>query len=75
MSYLVPYDSIPGRMSLIVTVLLALINTLIKVSGFAPGMRHLTALEIYMIISIIQVRHKFQFIVYNKYLFAASHYF
>ena len=54
-SYFVPYDSIPGRMSPIVTVLLALINILINVSDFAPEMSAITYFEWYIMSSMIQV--------------------
>ena len=54
-SYFIPYDSIPGRMSPIVTVLLAMINTLTQVTRFAPSIESISAFELYAIISIIQV--------------------
>ena len=54
-SYLVPYDSIPGRMSPIVTVLLALINIFIKVADYEPALTTITYFEWFMMVSIIQV--------------------
>ena len=54
-SYVIPYDSIPGRMSPIVTVLLAMMNTLTQISSFDPSIESISALKLYAIISIIQV--------------------
>ena len=55
-SYWVPYDSIPGRMSPIVTVLLAIINALIGTSGdFTPGESSISMFEIYIVGALFQV--------------------
>ena len=55
-SYWIPYDSIPGRMSPIVTVLLATINGLIGISGdFTPGESSTSMLEIYIVGALFQV--------------------
>ena len=55
-SYWVPYDSIPGRMSPIVTVLLAVINGLIGISGdFTPGESSISMFEIYILGALFQV--------------------
>ena len=55
-SYWVLYDSIPGRMSPIVTVLLAIINGLIGISGdFTPGESSISMFEIYILGALFQV--------------------
>ena len=55
-SYWIPYDSIPGRMSPIVTVLLAIINGLIGISGdFTPGESSISMFEIYILGALFQV--------------------
>ena len=64
-SYWVPYDSIPGRMSPIVTVLLAIINGLIGISGdFTPGESCISMLEIYIIGALFQVYYLIDGIFY-----------
>ena len=64
-SYWIPYDSIPGRMSPIVTVLLAIINGLIGISGdFTPGESCISMLEIYIIGALFQVYYLIDGIFY-----------
>ena len=64
-SYWIPYDSIPGRMSPIVTVLLAIINGLIGISGdFTPGQSCISMLEIYIIGALFQVYYLIDGIFY-----------
>ncbi len=55
-SYVVAYDSIPGRMSPLVTTTLALINILIKASGTIPDTKVLTAFEIWILVGLVQVK-------------------
>ena len=58
-SYWIPYDSIPGRMSPIVTVLLAIINALIGTSGdFTPGSSG-SMFDIYIVGALFQVYQTF----------------
>ncbi len=54
-SYVVPSESIPGRMSPLVTTILALINTLINVSYKIPSSRSMTAFELWATMGLIQV--------------------
>ena len=56
-SYLVPYDSIPGRMSPIVTVLLAIINALIGSGDFTPGESSISMFDIYIVGALFQVTY------------------
>ena len=59
-SYWVPYDSIPGRMSPIVTVLLAIINALIGTRGdFTPGDSSISMFDIYIVGALFQVYQTF----------------
>ena len=59
-SYWIPYDSIPGRMSPIVTVLLAIINALIGTIGdFTPGESSISMFEIYIVGALFQVYQTF----------------
>lgn len=53
-SYVVPYDSIPGRMSPLVTVILAMVNTLIKVVDMIPDSKKLTAVEVFITAALVQ---------------------
>ena len=46
-SYTVPYDNVPGRLAPLVTILLAMINTVMKAVGESPDKSHITALSIY----------------------------
>jgi hypothetical protein len=52
--YVVPYDSIPGRMSPLVTVILAMVNTLIKVVDMIPDSKKLTAVEVFITAALVQ---------------------
>lgn len=53
-SYVVPYDSIPGRMSPLVTVILAMVNTLIKVADMIPDSKKITAVEVFITAALVQ---------------------
>ncbi len=57
-SYVVSYESIPGRMSPLVTTTLALINTLIKASDMVPDSKTLTAFEVWIISGLVQVQFR-----------------
>ena len=56
-SYTVPYDSIPGRLAPLVTILLAMINTVMRAYGESPDKSHFTPLMHYCGFHQIQVRN------------------
>jgi len=51
-SFMIPLESIPGRVSLIVTVLLALINILIDLFSNNPSGKTVNALGMYLLVSL-----------------------
>ena len=55
-SYFISYESAPGRLSPIVTVILALINTIMKVQDLGnQSMASTTIFEVYVMACLIQV--------------------
>ena len=54
---MVPYDSIPGRLAPLVTILLAMINTVMRAVGESPDKSHFTPLMGFCFINQIQVKN------------------
>ena len=54
-SYTVPYDNVPGRLAPLVTILLAMINTVMRAVGESPDKNHYTPLMLYCGFHQIQV--------------------
>jgi hypothetical protein len=57
-SYTVPYDSIPGRLAPLVTILLAMINTVMRAVGESPDKSHFTPLMGFCFVNQIQVENQ-----------------
>ena len=58
-SYFITYESAPGRLSPIVTVILALINTIMKLPDLGnQSMAYTTIFEVYVITCLFQVFFK-----------------
>ena len=57
-SYTVPYDSIPGRLAPLVTILLAMINTVMRAVGESPDKSHYTPLMGFCFFNQIQVQNQ-----------------
>ena len=56
-SYTVPYDNVPGRLAPLVTILLAMINTVMRAVGESPDKNHYTPLMLYCGFHQIQVNN------------------
>ena len=54
-SFLVPPESVPGRMTILVTVFLVLVNIFNSITSNIPKADGLTAIEMFMIVNIIFV--------------------
>ena len=54
-SYTVPYDNVPGRLAPLMTILLAMINTVMRAVGESPDKNHYTPLMLYCGFHQIQV--------------------
>ncbi len=54
-SFLIPPEIVPGRMALLVTLLLVLVNIFLKVADEAPKAADLSALSLWVIMCILIV--------------------
>ena len=54
-SFLVPPESVPGRMTILVTVFLVLVNIFNNINSNSPKAEGLTAIEIWMLACILFV--------------------
>ena len=66
-SYTVPYDSIPGRLAPLVTILLAMINTVMRAVGESPDKSHFTPLMGFCFVNQIQVENQNKHVCTQKY--------
>ena len=68
-SFLIPFDVIPGRMTLLVTLFLVLINIFNAITTNIPKAEGLTAIEVWMLICILFVfgaLAEYTFILFNN---------
>ena len=65
-SYTVPYDSIPGRLAPLVTILLAMINTVMRAVGESPDKSHFTPLMGFCFVNQIQVENQNKDVPYAR---------
>ena len=56
-SYFVPYDNVPGRLAPLVTILLAMINSVMRAVDESPDKSHFTPLMQYCAFHQIQVKN------------------
>ena len=71
-SYTVPYDNVPGRLAPLVTILLAMINTVMRAVGESPDKNHYTPLMLYCGFHQIQVNNYKKGIIKAKKCYAKT---
>jgi uncharacterized membrane protein YphA (DoxX/SURF4 family) len=72
-SFLIPPDIVPGRMALLITLFLVLINIFNNITTNSPKAEGLTAIEIWMLACILFVFGESRFKIKESTFFTYSH--